>query len=313
MKQVFIKVQSSVGQSWADAIESINAYSVGLSDDPVQSLKNERNYDQKANVYTQIANLIKLSPTGDGNFTVQIAVPRGEDGIKTINMSEAFTALTPSNGSYESVQYGYIFEKEGKVKDVEVIENSRFFARDPDSKRFVDAITGEELSDSDTVEMAVWLTMYRVSGTHIYYMIVNPNLLAVSEDLSGKFEDARYYHLNTRDGTFRNKVFAPTIKGGSLVGDNIIVATEDTVEIDTFGLSMLHYDSGDILPENIPPKIEMVVNSSLPVSRESSVITVDVSDKNIGTLTYQWITRSYLDSSLTGNESLKYSFVIIKE
>jgi hypothetical protein len=76
---------------------------------------------------------------------------------------------------------------------------------------------------------------------------------------------------------------------------------------------MLHYDSREILPENIPAKIEMQVKSSLPVTREGSVISVDVSTKNIGTLTYQWVTRSYLDSALAGNESLKYSFVIIKE
>lgn len=313
MKQVFIKIQSSVGQSWADAIEGINSYSVGLSDDPVEALKNERDYEQTANVYTQVSNLIKFTPNGDGNFTVQIAVPRGDEGIKVIEMSEAFEALTPSNGKYESVYYGYIFEKNGRAKDFEVIENSRFFARDPESKRFVDAVTGEEISDSDYIEAAVWLTMYRVSGTQIYYMVINPNLLAVSEDLSGKFEDARYYHLNTRDGTFRNRVFAPSVKGGTLVGDNIIVATEDTVEIDTFGLSMLHYDSRQVSQENIPAKVEMQVKSSLPATREGSVISVDVSTKNIGTLTYQWVTRSYLDSALAGNEALKYSFVIIKE
>ena len=311
MKKVFIKVQSSVGQSWADSIESINAYSAGISDDPVQNLRNQKNYDQKVNVYAQISNLIKLSPA-NGNFKVEVAVKRGEGGEKEINMSQAFAALKSSNGSYDVIHYGYIFDETGRAKDVDVIDNSKFFARDPDSGRLVDAVTEEEITNADSVQAAVWFSMYRIRATEIYYIVINPNLIAVPDELSGTFGDTIYYHLNTSDGTFRTKVLAPNIKGGTLVGNNIIVATADSVEIDTFGLSMLHYESGEISQDNIPSKIEMIVKSSLDTSRTGSVITVNM-NKPVGTLSYQWITGSYLDSSLVGNESLKYDFVLIKE
>ena len=312
MKKVFIKVQSSVGQSWADAIEGINSYTTGVSNDPVETLKNEREYEQKANVYTQISNQVKLSPNGS-NFKVQVALQRGTEGVKEVDMSEAFNTLTTQNGFYEAVHFGYIFNEDGRAKDFEVIENSIFFARDPKTNRFVNAVTEEELTDRNYIEAAVWFTMYRVKGTDIYYMVVNPNLVAVSEELSGKYEDVQYFHLNTRDGTFRTKVLAPNVSGGSLIGDNIIVATGDEVVIDTFGLSILHYESGAPLQEDLPAKIEMQVNSSAPYTREGSVITLDLTNKKVATVTYQWMTGTYLDSSLTGNESLKYSFAIVKE
>lgn len=312
MKKVFIKVQSSVGQSWADSIESINSYTEGVSTDTVETLKNERNFEQRVNVYTQIANQVKMTPD-NGNFKIQIAVPR--DGIepRVIDMTEAFNTLTVQNGFYEAVHFGFIFGEDGRGKDYEVIQNSIFFARDPNTNRFVNAVTEEEITDKDYLEAAVWFTMYRVRGTHLYYMIVNPNLVSVPEDLGGKFEDVQYFHLNTRDGTFRSKVFAPSITGGKIVGNNIIVATADEVVIDTFGLSMLHYESGAPLDEDLPTTIEMLVESSAPYTREKNVINVDMAGKNVATLTYQWLTGTYLDSALTGEESLRYSFAIIKE
>lgn len=312
MKKVFIKVQSSVGQSWADSIESVNSYSEGVSTDPVEALKNERDYAQRVNVYTQISNQIKLSPD-NGNFKIQIAFPRPDVEPRVIDMQDAFNTLTTQNGFYEAVHFGYIFGEDGRGKDFEVIQNSIFFARDPKTKRFVNAITEEELTENDYLEAAVWFTMYRVKGTDLYYMVINPNLIAVSEDLSGKFEDAQYFHLNTRDGTFRSKVFAPNISGGSLIGENIVVASGDEVVLDTFGLSMLHYESGEPLQEDLPAKLEMVVNSTVPYTRDGSIITIDMKDKKVATLSYQWITGTYLDSALTGNESLRYSFAIIKE
>lgn len=310
MTQVFIKVQSSVGQSWADAAESANSYITELSNDPVQALRNEREYDQKINAYTQVSNLIKFVRS-DENFVISTAVQR-ENGSKVVDMTKAFETLGTSNGSFKSVHFGYIFNN-ARAKDTDVINNAIFFARDPDSDRFVNAETLEELSENDSIEAAIFFTMYRVKGTSIYYMIVNPNLIAVPEDLGGEAGDIEYFHINTRDGNFRSRVFRPFITGGTLVGDNIIVATEDTVTIDTFGLSALHFKSQTVSQDNLPAKINMVINSSLPQTREGSVITVDLTGKNVGTLSYQWITGTYLDNCLTGNESLKYNFVIIKE
>ena len=314
MKQVFIKVQSSIGQSWADCIEGINTYSTGPANNPVEVLLNQADYTQKANVYTQVANLIKLLPDQSGGFKVSTPIPKGELDTKSIDMSTAFSCLTTQNGSYEVVYYGYAFDPNNdRVKDIDVIQNSMFFARDPSTKRFVNAVTEEELTEENSLMVAVWFALYRIKATQMYYMVINPNLISVTESLDGKFEDVAYYHLNTRDGTFRTKVFAPAIDGGTLIGNNIIVTNQDSVTIDTFGLSLLHYESRKVSAENIPAKIEMKVNSSFEYSREGSVLTIDTSNKNIGTLSYQWITGSYLDNSLTGNESLKYDFVIIKE
>lgn len=312
MKKVFIKVQSSVGQSWADSIESINSYTEGVSTDPVETLKNERDYQQRVNVYTQISNNVKLTPS-DSNFKIEIAVPRAGVEPRIIDMSEAFNTLTTQNGFYEAVHFGYIFGEDGRGKDFEVIQNSTFFARDPSTQRIVNAITEEEVTDKDNLEVAVWFTLYRVRGTHLYYMVVNPNLVSVPEDLSGTFDDVQYFHLDTSDGTFRNKVFAPAVTNGKIVGNNIIVATSDELSIDAFGLSMLHYESGEALSENLPNTISMLVESSAPYTREANVINVDMTGKNVATITYQWITGTYLDSSLTGNESLRYTFAIIKE
>lgn len=310
MTQVFIKVQSSVGQSWADAAESTNSYITELSDDPLQALYNEKEYEQKINAYTQVSNLIKLVKN-DKNFTISTAVPR-ENGNKLVDMSKAFETLTAGNGSFGAVHFGYIFDS-SRVKDTDVIDNSIFFARDPDSNKFVNAETLDEISDENIIEAAIFFTIYRVRGTSIYYMVINPNLIAVPEDLSGDYDDIEYFHINSRDGNFKSRVFRPSITGGTLVGDNIIVATEDEVTIDTFGLSALHFKSKRVSQDNLPAKINMTVKSSFPQTREGSVITLDLSGKSVGTLSYQWVTGTYLDSCLTGNESLKYNFAIIKE
>lgn len=310
MTQVFIKVQSSVGQSWADAAESTNSYITELSDDPLQALYNEKEYEQKINAYTQVSNLIKLVKN-DKNFTISTAVPR-ENGNKLVDMSKAFETLTSGNGSFGAVHFGYIFDS-SRVKDTDVIDNSIFFARDPDSNKFVNAETLDEISDENIIEAAIFFTIYRVRGTSIYYMVINPNLIAVPEDLSGDYDDIEYFHINSRDGNFKSRVFRPSITGGTLVGDNIIVATEDEITIDTFGLSALHFKSKRVSQDNLPAKINMTVKSSFPQTREGSVITLDLSGKNVGTLSYQWVTGTYLDSCLTGNESLKYNFAIIKE
>lgn len=310
MTQVFIKVQSSVGQSWADAAESTNSYITELSDDPLQTLYNEKEYEQKINAYTQVSNLIKLVKN-DKNFTISTAVPR-ENGNKLVDMSKAFETLTAGNGSFGAVHFGYIFDS-SRVKDTDVIDNSIFFARDPDSNKFVNAETLDEISDENIIEAAIFFTIYRVRGTSIYYMVINPNLIAVPEDLSGDYDDIEYFHINSRDGNFKSRVFRPSITGGTLVGDNIIVATEDEITIDTFGLSALHFKSKRVSQDNLPAKINMTVKSSFPQTREGSVITLDLSGKSVGTLSYQWVTGTYLDSCLTGNESLKYNFAIIKE
>lgn len=310
MTQVFIKVQSSVGQSWADAAESTNSYITELSDDPLQTLYNEKEYEQKINAYTQVSNLIKLVKN-DKNFTISTAVPR-ENGNKLVDMSKAFETLTAGNGSFGAVHFGYIFDS-SRVKDTDVIDNSIFFARDPDSNKFVNAETLDEISDESIIEAAIFFTIYRIRGTSIYYMVINPNLIAVPEDLSGDYDDIEYFHINSRDGNFKSRVFRPSITGGTLVGDNIIVATEDKVTIDTFGLSALHFKSKRVSQDNLPAKINMTVKSSFPQTREGSVITLDLSGKSVGTLSYQWVTGTYLDSCLTGNESLKYNFAIIKE
>lgn len=310
MTQVFIKVQSSVGQSWADAAESTNSYITELSDDPLQALYNEKEYEQKINAYTQVSNLIKLVKN-DKNFTISTAVPR-ENGNKLVDMSKAFETLTAGNGSFGAVHFGYIFDS-SRVKDTDVIDNSIFFARDPDSNKFVNAETLDEISDENIIEAAIFFTIYRVRGTSIYYMVINPNLIAVPEDLSGDYDDIEYFHINSRDGNFKSRVFRPSITGGTLVGDNIIVATEDEITIDTFGLSALHFKSKRVSQDNLPAKINMTVKSSFPQTREGSVITLDLSGKSVGTLSYQWVTGTYLDSCLTGNESLKYNFAIIKE
>jgi len=316
MKKLFIKVQTSVGQSWADSIESINSYVDDRSDDVVKTALSQGTYNQIANIYTQISNKVKLfkNPFKPG-YAIAVAVARGDAGFKEVDLNVAFDCLKPSNGSYESVHFGYVFPSgEKSAKDFEVIENSFFFARDLDTKRFVNAETGEELTDEDKIEVATWFTIYKIKGTDLYYMVINPNLLAVPEDLSGTIEDVECYQFNTRDGTLRTKLFRPSVKGGSFIGDNIIVANEDQVIIDTFGLSLLHYiGTKTVDPSNLPAKINLDIKSSLPITRDGTKITIDVSEKSVGTLSYQWVTETYLDHSLAGNESLKYSFAIIKE
>lgn len=315
MKQLFVKVQSSVGQSWADALEGVNGYLEKITEDPVEALKATKEHTQKVRMYTQISNLIKLSPNGDGNFTVSTAVPRPEGrGVKVVDMSKAFDALKPKNGSFDAIHYGFIFKEDSSLKDIDVIENSNFFGRDPSTDRFVDPFTREEVNaESNAFEAAIWFSIYKIKATDIYYMVVNPNLIAVSGNLRGTYEDAEYYHLNTRDGTFRENVFAPTVQGGLLITENLIIANNDTITIDTFGLSLLHSKSGVIDANNLPSKIEMSIVSSLPYTRDGSKITIDLANKSVGTVSYRWITGSFLDSSLAGNESLKYTFAIIKE
>lgn len=320
-KKIFIRTETSVSSSWADSLETLNTYydgdsSVGVERPDVSKIKD---YGQTLNTFVRIENrnrLFKNRKKDSSNF-LSIGVPTPVENQtlfhSEINTDTIFSTLDKS--VYKSVHFGYVFNKSKPATESEVVTDSIFFARNVETGKFEDVVTGLPISDKNAFDVNIWFTVYRIGETNLYYMITNTNMLTTYEDISGTKGDVDFVLLNTHDGTFKSSIFVPSFSDNTTqVGENILLAKGGSnIVIDTLGNSFLHGFGGKKLPQNELPSVKLEVESSTAFNIEGSQIFVDISKSPVSYIKYRWVTDTSLDYSIVGPESLTYSFVVMKQ
>lgn len=312
-KKIYVRYDTAEGSSWASCLEGLNVYSNSEEYD-VLSLKD---YQQKVDYYYRFDNnkmrIFKTVSDNPKNF-LSIGIPaRAKDQnicIAAIDTDIIFEAL--SKNKYDTIYFAYKHVDGQAIREIDIMEVSKFYGRNILTGLVEDVVTGEHMIE-ENFSMSLWYSVSKMGDSDIYYLVVNPNLLMIVEDINGTLNNIDYKVVNSHDGNLRNSVFKPSITGGVLIGDNIIYSDGDEVTIDVFGNSALHGFKGYRLSEDELPKIDLLVESSVEYKLDRDKITLDLSGKNVCYVKYMWRTNTPLDYFLTGSEKLEYSFVIIKQ
>ena len=314
-KQLFIRYETPDGKSWADALASLNVYSTnpGVS----AGLADIKDYNQQVNRYRRMYYKMSVFKTVSENPATFLSIGYPTEivdqtvTIKSIDTDFIFSKL--ATGKYQTVYFAFYFgdNPEG-AGDLDVITKSNYYARNVETGNFENLATGAVITEENP-SFSFWYNVSRMGNTEIYYMVINPEMVVVPYDIEGMFGGVDYRLLDNQNGTFGNAVFNPSVTGGVMIGKNIIVAESNTVVIDTLGNSALHGFSGNKIPKDQLPKIELDVLSSAPYNKDNNLVTVDVSSKPVSYVKIKWVTKSNLDfPTISLDESITENFVIIK-
>lgn len=312
-KNIFIRYDTAEGRSWASCLEGLNTFSNSESFDP----NTLRDYEQRIDYYYRFDNnkmrMFKTQSDKPKNF-LTVGIPsRTKDQticVSPVDTDIIFKAL--SEQKYDTIYFAYKHVDGEAIREIDLMEKSKFYARNVLTGLVEDVTTGEHFIE-DKFSMSIWYAVYQMGDSDIYYLVINPNLLMIVDDINGKHDDIIYKVVNSHDGNMRNSVFKPAFDGGVLIGDNIVYTNSDSVTIDLFGNSALHGYRGYKLSEDELPKVELIIDSSTTYEQSRDKIIVDMKDKNLAYVKYSWRTNTPLDYFFTGDEKLEYSFVIIKE
>lgn len=313
MKNIFIRYDTAEGKSWASCLEGLNSFSNSETFDPTTL----RDYQQHIDYYYRFDNnkirIFKTVSDDPKNF-LSLGVPsRTKDQticISSLDTDKIFKALSESK--YDTVYFAYKHVSGESAREIDLMEKSKYYARNTLTGLVENVETGEHFVE-EKVSMSIWYAVYQMGDSDIYYLVINPNLLMVVEDINGVHNDIKYKVVNSHDGNMKESVFKPGFEGGTLIGNNIIYTNNDEVIIDVYGNSALHGYTGYKLPKDDLPKIEMKVESSTEYKLVGDKISVNMSGKNVAYVKYSWRTHTPLDYFFTGEEKLEYSFVIIRE
>jgi hypothetical protein len=325
-KKIFIRYDSHEGDSWSAAMEGVNNrvntpgytptidvdfFKLGWNNQTATYLGRSNNTHQmfKTHGETPDAFLSIGRPAFTENQTVS---------VQTVNTDKIFAAL--DNPNYKAVYFGY-FSPDGEFpSDLEIMPVSGYYARNIQTQKMENVVTGEQLSEDDNVQFVFWYCVYKINQTNIYYLVVNPNLVDINRDIEGTFNNADFYLLSSYNEDLRKSVFLPTVTGGAKIGDNVIVATGNLLTIDALGYFAIIaskpadvYELSQPIPQDQLPPIELLVESSEPYTVNNNLITVDVSSASITTIRYRIVTNTEMDYLNLPEQSLKYEFVIVKK
>lgn len=314
-KKIYVRYDTAEGSSWASCLEGLNNYS--NTEEFVADVSTLKGYQQNIDYYYRFDNnkirIFKTVSDEPENF-LSVGIPsRTKDQticIASIDTKKIFEALDQTK--YDTVYFAYKHVDGESAREVDLMEKSKYYARNILSGLVENVETGEHFIE-ERISMSIWYAVYRMGDSDIYYLVVNPNLLMIVEDINGSLNGIDYRVVNSHDGNMRNAILKPAFEGATLVGDNIIYATGDEITIDVFGNSLLHGCLGNKISDDEMPKIELIVESSVDYKIEKDKIKVKLGDKKLAYIKYLWRTKTPLDHFLTGSEKLEYSFVIMKE
>lgn len=314
-KKIFIRYDTSEGYSWSDCLETTNTEVAGVDSSTI------KDFDQPVHYYYKSDNKIRIFKTDNDNTNLpylSIGLPVGvrnqSFAINYIDFNLITSTLEKSK--FDAIHFAY-HHKEGEdprisAKRLDIMETSSYYARNKKSKKMQNVVTGEDITSPEVI-MSVWFTVFKLGDTDTYYLVVNPNLVSITNDLTGSTKTEHYYLINAHDGNLKTAVFKPSFSGCKQIGDNILYTDGDTIGIDVLGNSFLHgFSGGKKMPYAELPFLESVIDSSFEYTREQNTLTFNV-DKNVGYIKYNLKTNTPLDYFLSGAEKLEYSFVVIKE
>lgn len=312
-KKVYIRYENVDGKSWATSAYGLNLYSTEPNSTLNWNIPAFRDYSNLVQQYrrSEIRNqLFKTVGNNPGTF-LSIGIPTGIDGqtvsINAVDTDAIFEALNAPE--YESVHFAFnALEHQEGAGDLDVVTKSTLYARNIKTGLLENCVTKESF-DVTKLSLSLWFTVYRVSSTDIYYMVVNPELLAVISNIDGTYNGVDYRLIGTEDNSFATEILNPSITGGKLVGPNIIFATSDTLVIDILGNSILHGYFGEKIPDADLPVVDLSIDSSVEHTVDNHIITLDLAGASSAFVNYKWVTGSFLDFT---KEQLIKNFVIIK-
>ena len=318
MSTFIFKTETSISKSWSDVTEGLNAYYAGPNPglDKID-VGATTDHEQQVNTYVKINNKIGLYKGSDSALAIGVSEPvEGQKlGIKNINFDLIKEKLTEG---VKAVYFGYMFDGEF-VSQTDVVEKTIYFGRNTLTNRITNFETNEEIEYNAKYAAAIWMVFYKIKDTDIYYVVTNNNLLDPTIVRQNFLEVPEFDNsedvfsvMNTSEGNFKTGVFRPSLDGAEFVGDNIISTTQDSFTIDTLGLSKLHFINKGWIADKDLPTIDLQYRASVPVEQKNQKLTVDMSDKQIATISYKWETGTELDTLASKEEMPRYDFVIVK-
>lgn len=318
MKQIYIKYQTPVGKGWADAATGFNIYATGDGRNINKDLTTLKMYNQVAQEYHRTDYRVQIfapQATLPENY-LAIGFPTTVEnqtiGIAPIDVGLITTTL--ENPNYNEVYFAFTpSEYPDGAGDLDVITKSSYYSRNLETGKIENVKTGTVIEDP-AVSLTFWYTVKKVKNTTIYYMLVNPELVAIVHDIDNSLNDIEYRVLDDNDGSFGESLLNPSIESGGLfISKDMIFATGETLVIDILGNSIIHGYSGQKLPASKLPAVDLVVESSAPYTVNNNLITLDLAGKSTAYVAYKWVTGTTLDASyVTEDESLIRKHVIIK-
>lgn len=310
-KKFYVRYETPDGKDWASVMARLNMTNSEfvINSDPAKT----RDYDQTITAYfhrdyrMQIFKTISANPT---NF-LSIGSPSGMTdqtvSISSIDFNVIESAL--KTGKYLSVFFAFYDNGQGEfVSDLDTVTVSQYYGRNKDTGKVENVKTGEVIEEN-YVKLSLWYNVVKIGNNDIYYLIANPNLVTITQNIGGTFEGVDYIELFTYDGGLAVATFKPLIaSGGKIVGTDNIAATSNTLKIDVTGDSILVRAH-----KNPTPNVDLVVDSSVPYTVDNNILTLDLTGKEAAYVEYKWRTNSDLDFALYSQEGeLKRSFVIHK-
>lgn len=308
-KKFYVRYETPDGKDWASVMARLNMTN---SEFVINSDSSKtRDYDQIISAYFHRDYRMQIFQTVSDNpkSFLSIGSPSGITdqtvSISAIDFNFIETAL--SSGKYLSIHFAYYDNgNDGYSSDLDTITQSDYYGRNSLTGKIENVRTGELVAEN-YVKLSLWYNVVKIGNNDIYYLIANPNLVAITQNIGGTFEGVDYRELFTYDGGLAVAIFKPSIaSGGKIIGESNIAAYNNTLKIDLFGSSSLPDDRSTI-------NIDLVVDSSVPYTVDNNILTLDLTGKEAAYVEYKWKTNSDLDFALYSQEGeLKRSFVIHK-
>ena len=310
-KKFYVRYETPDGDNWASVMARLNMTNSEfiINSDPAKT----RDYDQSISAYfhrdyrMQIFKTISENPLSFLSIGSPSGITDQTVSISAIDFGVIESAL--STGKYPSVFFAFYDNGQGEfVSDLDTVTHSGYYGRNTASGKVENVQTGEVLDDS-SVKLSLWYNVVKIGNNDIYYLIANPNLVTITQNIGGTFGGVDYIELFTYDGGLAVSVFKPlVVSGGKIIGTDNIAALGDTLTIDVTGDSILVRAHG-----NPSPNVDLVVDASVPYTVENNILTLDLTGKEAAYVEYKWKTNSDLDFALYSQEGeLKRSFVIHK-
>lgn len=161
-------------------------------------------------------------PIAVAHYNVDVACEVQDPKLfRPIDTASMFKALD----KYDYVMFGAITQTH-LVTDINLLATARFIARNSEGK-LVDAFTDEVLQpdDNKVTFVTTFLGMVRMKGLPVYAIILNPTMTHVTDgfDYYHASSNTMYSIVSDHDGTIKDTVFAPNIRGARLFGETLLV------------------------------------------------------------------------------------------